>query len=507
MSSTEIASQKKKGNPEAAAEKARLKAAAAAEKTRLKEQAAAEKARIKAAAVAERDRVKQQAAAEKAARPARLLAALREIQTADSWPLTVGRLAEHCGLPAAEALTLLNRKDLKSQVLRAKPKSADGFVVDASEAERLAGSDALLRFAAAEARRKNPTPPWSAAEFVKHAELDTKIKAAFQRAVEQRLKTGAMPGDLQDLFIPGPAELAQRLVKIVHSQRHASAESYPVAEHRLLELAGASGAAKEFASALKNAGFTANVTSCSTAAGARGAGAKTASKPCYVLKSDLEEPFPRLVAWALDLAIAHAASGKSSAEEKTTVFQAADLSAALLGKAKHAFATAIEQRVDQLELPPEVALLRVKGKPLFFRVADIERRGAGDGAKHPPKVSEHAGSHATRQPIENSAPPQPAAPVQPTAPAASASFAADFDAAFDRVNARRGYRNFIKLLELRQELPQVSRAAFDAGLRDLVAASRYTLDSSQGGTVQLTAEEREAGISDGSSLLIYVTRR
>jgi hypothetical protein len=60
-------------------------------------------------------------------------------------------------------------------------------------------------------------------------------------------------------------------------------------------------------------------------------------------------------------------------------------------------------------------------------------------------------------------------------------------------------------VDLRQALP-VDRAVFDAELRRLRIAGRYTLSAAEGrhGT---NAEERAAGITEEGALLLYVSRK
>jgi hypothetical protein len=70
-----------------------------------------------------------------------------------------------------------------------------------------------------------------------------------------------------------------------------------------------------------------------------------------------------------------------------------------------------------------------------------------------------------------------------------------------------GGKNFVKVGELRRELEEYSREAFDAGLRALRVTDRYAMESAHGGAVRLTDEELRAGIREGSSLLIYVSRK
>jgi hypothetical protein len=82
--------------------------------------------------------------------------------------------------------------------------------------------------------------------------------------------------------------------------------------------------------------------------------------------------------------------------------------------------------------------------------------------------------------------------------------AADFDAAFARLDALRGF-NSVHLAELRRELG-CPREDFDRLLDQLRRAGRYSCAGAEG-RGGLTAEDRAAGIREGDQLLVYVSSR
>jgi hypothetical protein len=86
-----------------------------------------------------------------------------------------------------------------------------------------------------------------------------------------------------------------------------------------------------------------------------------------------------------------------------------------------------------------------------------------------------------------------------------ADFAGAFDEAFNDIDRRKGSHNFAHLLDLRRALP-LARDQFEAGLRELRVAGRYTLSAAEG-RHGITPEERAAGIVEDGSLLLYVSRR
>ena len=77
----------------------------------------------------------------------------------------------------------------------------------------------------------------------------------------------------------------------------------------------------------------------------------------------------------------------------------------------------------------------------------------------------------------------------------------------DELDRRNGSTNFVKLADLRQALGDFSREEFDAGLRRLRMDEIFSLDSHEGLHGSLTHEEREAGVREAGSLLVYASRR
>ena len=84
-------------------------------------------------------------------------------------------------------------------------------------------------------------------------------------------------------------------------------------------------------------------------------------------------------------------------------------------------------------------------------------------------------------------------------------FASAFEAAFAKLDHERGARGLVSLVWLRQEIP-VERAEFDEGLNALRRAGQYTLTAAESRS-GISPEERDAGIFEQGSLLLYVSRR
>jgi len=86
-------------------------------------------------------------------------------------------------------------------------------------------------------------------------------------------------------------------------------------------------------------------------------------------------------------------------------------------------------------------------------------------------------------------------------------FERQFEAEFDRLDERHGGHNYVLLYDLRRALPGFSRSEFDAQLNDLRRRKIFSLDSADGRHVRLSQDQRDAGIREAGSLLVYAARR
>ncbi len=94
------------------------------------------------------------------------------------------------------------------------------------------------------------------------------------------------------------------------------------------------------------------------------------------------------------------------------------------------------------------------------------------------------------------------------APAAGppADFDHRFALAFDRLDRAAGGHNFVSLVELRKALPDIGCDAFDRGFRALRIAGKYTPSAAEG-RFGVATEERQAGIMEEGTLLLFVSRQ
>jgi hypothetical protein len=207
------------------------------------------------------------------------------------------------------------------------------------------------------------------------------------------------------------------------------------------------------------------------------------------LDGDLVAALPALLRFAL-ATVATAARGKAGPSE-STAFTPAEVKGRLVAELHASVLAALERGVARGELPGGVAWVVTKGKPYLFLVENLRPRHPSPGTAAvphgiPPAVAEEA-----------TAPPR----------RATSDFAPAFRAAFEHLDRRNGSTNFVKLAELRRALSDFDRDAFDGGLRALRVAGEFSLDSHEGLHGTLTPEEREAGVREAGSLLIYVSRR
>lgn len=172
---------------------------------------------------------------------------------------------------------------------------------------------------------------------------------------------------------------------------------------------------------------------------------------------------------------------------KCQAFSAADLGKKIRGLAGTKVRKALESALGADRLPPGLGAIQ-RNTMVFFRLEDlITGRGVG-GQVGPETTSDRkdTGRSSTRVSISD--------------------FRKHFDAAFDDLDQAGRNLNFVKLSALRTALPEFEREAFDAGLRALRIEGRYDLNSAEGTHGQLTREEREAGIVEAGTRLVYCQR-
>lgn len=91
-------------------------------------------------------------------------------------------------------------------------------------------------------------------------------------------------------------------------------------------------------------------------------------------------------------------------------------------------------------------------------------------------------------------------------PTATATFAAEFAAAFERLR-RVSHVNLVPLADLRAALPAYDRASFDRELYELRRQNLYVLDTHDGRHGKASAAQVAAAIDEGGRRYVYVCRR
>ncbi|NJK89504.1 MAG: hypothetical protein HC923_08950, partial [Myxococcales bacterium] len=171
--------------------------------------------------------------------------------------------------------------------------------------------------------------------------------------------------------------------------------------------------------------------------------------------------------------------------KSNTAFSPTDLEKKMRGKAGHVLKQTLQAALAEDDLPTGFGAVARNGTTVIFRMADM---------------ATGRGSRSSRLRRED-----PAARQRESEGGAS-DFSLLFDQAFERLDAAGRRLNHVKLLHLREALPQFDRSTFDAELRKLRLARRYYLNPSEGTHGPLTEEERNAGIFEAGSRLVYCQR-
>ena len=256
----------------------------------------------------------------------------------------------------------------------------------------------------------------------------------------------------------------EKIRRVLAAQRRLGGKAYPVSLKRLLELA-------ELPTALNT--FKEDPVLIS----ALGTRAKTFSKQPdnpVALREDLEmfAASPMLLDFALRLA-------RTKSIQCHTV---ASLGGKLSSNIKKPFQQAVNVQMEQNRLPSHIGWIKDR-TPKLFLVEDLHIAGGLPGIA--------SAAVATV--------PQPPASVDPS------EFPARFAAAFEKFDKAGGSHNFVSLVDLRRELAEFSREVFDAELRKLRIARRFTLSAAEG-RHGISEEMRAAGILEGDALLLYVMK-
>jgi hypothetical protein len=441
-------------------------------------------------------RTKRDAAAELAEKLVQVLEAQRGLGPA-SYPLTLRRLAELADPSAAPELirkAAAKKKPFAERVVLVQAKNLDAPVFLAEDTDQQAASPPVLEFLLNSVC--SPNNPTAGPTELK-AKLPAKLQKPFVAALGRRLEENDLPPGVAVIPVktkkrlhllryalpPAPEEvLAKNLMRVLGAQRSLGEDAYPLTLARLVELTQP-GVAKSLV---------------------KGAIAQPAIQETVLLAVKNHPETPVALAEDGDLL----AGSELLLETAVTVARTKTDHVCTLAKVKKKvipdlqkpLEDAIRQRIETRSLPPTIGCLR-KGKNwVLFLMGDV--------LTAPPRRTKPARSEE--------APPVPGKKEEPQAPPSekgapptlvppAGAFAAAFDEAFQRLDRQKGSHNFVSLVDLRRALP-MDRQTFDAGLRNLRQAGRYSLSGAEG-RHGVSLEQQEAGIVEDGSLLLYVSRK
>jgi hypothetical protein len=419
-----------------------------------------------------------------AAQLAEKLVAVLEAQRGfgkDSYPLTLQRLVQLTDAQAPAELIdkAVANKAFKERVIVAHMQNRAAPVALVEDGERLAASRMLLEFALALVC--TPDKPAATLAALK-ATVQKNLRKPFEDAVQRQINENSLPPTVECLtaakgkvlhprHLPMPkdptAELAEKLLAVLGAQRQLGNGSYPLALKRLIELTSPDVKPKLVADALRHLTLHGKLVLVQV----------NKQQALIALAQDRQQ----LVASDLMLECLLRAKRKST----TCAFPVE----ALLPKKSElfrSFGDAVLHRMEVGSLPPCIGWILIGKKRYVFLMEDVQRGHL---------KANNAPLPDSRQPADNAGRSREA----PT------TFARDFDEIFNQIDRQKGGHNFISLVELRRRLP-LERHAFDAELRKLRMAGRYTLSAAEG-RHGLHPEEQEAGIIEDGALLLFVSRR
>jgi hypothetical protein len=411
---------------------------------------------------------KKSAAAELAERMVQVLEAQRG-QGPGAYPLTLQRLQALADPQANERLVkrAVATEPFMSQAVLAGPSKPATLVALATDRPALAADPRLLEAALAAVYPKKKPAAQTVARIA--AKVAPELRPAFEEAVHRRIREQSLPPNLGTLDRDGTArlyfrdrppeevvvrELAAKLVQALRARREHCKEDYPLPLPQLIELAAPSAPPRVLKKALAHPDFRAATVLAIP---------KDAATPVALAGDVYPLAASRQV---LELLLAKARKPAVHA------FPLKTLKKPLVPSLQQPFEEAVNRQADTGSLPPTVGALWIKTRHLFL-TRDV----------HTPA---HAPADGQRVP----APP--------------GDFAARFSEAFDRLDRQSGGRNFVSLVDLRRALP-APRDVFDAKLFQLRRAGRYSLSAAEG-RHGISPEEREAGIPEEGSLLLFVSR-
>lgn len=331
------------------------------------------------------------------------------------------------------------------------------------------------------------------------------LKAATKKVFTDRIsiaRMGKKPALNDAVYpkgqLPKPEDsLARRMISVLEAQRRLGAMAYPPTLRRLAELSETQGPEN-----LIRKAAAAGAMAERTIVAARSGKNAILDAP-VVFQEDLERDLRPVRAGLLRYALSPVVSKTKKGTTETTAFAPAEAARRFIPELRERVEQTVAQGIERRDLPADVGWIMVKGKPLLFLTANVHmaaptagsRAGAHEGHAHEPAAAGHPASH------------HPHHHPRDGHHAPSHEFTREFRSAFESLDRRNGSTNFVKIADLRQSLSQFTREEFDAGLRELRMDGTFSLDSHEGLHGSLSEDDREAGVREAGSLLVYASRR
>ena len=303
--------------------------------------------------------------------------------------------------------------------------------------------------------------------------LATPLHKPFKEGVARLIASGKLPSEF--------AVLAEKMIRVLESQRRLGDGSYPPTFERLAVLCGSRSLRRHSQQGRQGQGV-------------HGAGrrrrqrAKIPADAPVLLREDIENEaiVPALLEYAMTVA--------ADPKKKTIshAFTVAELAKGLTAAVQGPFKAALDRGIKGETLPGKFAWVVIKNKPHLFAIDHMRPASRRQALAARPAVGTPAGNDG---------------PATISMTTELRDFGAAFREAFESLDRRNGMTNFVKLADLRRVLSDFDRQLFDAGLNRLRDAEEFGLDSHEGLHGALTPEEREAGVREAGSLLVYVSRR
>ena len=393
----------------------------------------------------------------------------------DAYPPTLEELATLCEMPPTSpqlAKAAKNKTFTTRAVVASKGKllpEAPVVLIDHAAEESVVF--ALLEFArkgAPEGREGESFTTPKLGDW-----LATPLHKPFKEGEARLIASGKIPGPF--------AVLAERMIRVLQSQRRLGDGSYPLTFEKLAILCGTRPSDSNFKKAVKDKLFTERAV-------VAGKGANVLPHAPVILRADLEDEavVPALLEYAMTLA------ADPQKKPITRAFTVAELSKLLTAAVEGPFKAALDRGIKGETLPGRFAWVVIKNQPHLFAIDHMGPASRRQALAASPAVVNEAGDEG---------------PATISMTTELRDFGAAFREAFETLDRRNGKTNFVKLADLRRVLSDFDRHLFDAGLNRLRDADEFGLDSHEGLHGTLTPEEREAGMREAGSLLVYVSRR